>query len=79
VLLPGIDAAHARLAAERLRQAMAARALPHTGSQISAHVTLSIGVAQYEPATMDRFETLLEQADRALYRAKSLGRDQVAN
>ena len=78
VLLPGSDAAHARSAAERLRQALVAQGIPHTGSQVAPHVTLSVGVAQFDPATMDRFETLLHQADRALYRAKNLGRNQVA-
>ncbi|HET7793757.1 MAG TPA: GGDEF domain-containing protein [Rhizobacter sp.] len=78
VLLPGMDAEQARQAAERLRQALAVRALPHSGSQISPHITMSIGLAQFDPATMDRFDTLLDQADRALYRAKSQGRNQVA-
>jgi diguanylate cyclase (GGDEF)-like protein len=78
VLLPAMDAAQARMAAERLREALATRALPHSGSQVSPHITMSIGLAQYDPATMDRFETLLDQADRALYRAKSQGRNQVA-
>jgi diguanylate cyclase (GGDEF)-like protein len=78
VLLPSMDAAQARMAAERLREALQVRDLPHTGSQISPHVTMSIGLAQYDPTTMDRFETLLDQADRALYRAKSQGRNQVA-
>jgi diguanylate cyclase (GGDEF)-like protein len=78
VLLPGSDTAQALSAAERLRQALVALSIPHAGSQVASHVTLSVGVAQFDPATMDRFETLLHQADKALYRAKSLGRNQVA-
>jgi diguanylate cyclase (GGDEF)-like protein len=78
VLLPGADAAHARGAAERLREALVAQAIPHAGSQVAPHVTLSVGVAQFDPNTMDRFETLLHQADTALYRAKGLGRNQVS-
>ncbi|MEX6504099.1 diguanylate cyclase [Pseudomonas sp. 25A3E] len=79
VLLPGADIVQARQAAERLRQALRSRALAHAASQVAAHVTLSIGVAQLEPETMDRFDLLLQSADQALYRAKSLGRDRVAH
>ncbi|MGM9489454.1 GGDEF domain-containing protein [Ideonella sp. YS5] len=78
VLLPGVDADHARAAAERLRQRLAAEALPHCDSPTSTHVTLSIGLASFDPATMDRFDQLLHQADQALYRAKAQGRDRMA-
>ncbi|WP_374568554.1 GGDEF domain-containing protein [Ideonella sp.] len=79
VLLPGIDAAQARTAAERLRRRVAAMAIAHRDSAVGAHVTLSIGLAQFDPATMDHFDLLLHQADQALYRAKSQGRDQIAD
>jgi diguanylate cyclase (GGDEF)-like protein len=78
VLLPGVDAQHARGAAERLRRRLATEAIPHSGSPTSPHVTLSIGLASYDPATMDRFDQLLHQADQALYRAKAQGRDRIA-
>lgn len=78
VLLPGTDLRGAQLAAERLREAVVARALPHTASGVAPHVTLSIGVAQLDPATMDRFDAVLQLADEALYRAKHLGRNRVA-
>jgi diguanylate cyclase (GGDEF)-like protein len=78
VLLPGADLEQARQAAERLRQALAVQAVVHASSQVAAHVTLSIGVAQFDPQTMDRFDLLLQSADQALYRAKRLGRDRIA-
>ncbi|HSX86698.1 MAG TPA: diguanylate cyclase [Pseudomonas sp.] len=78
VLLPGCDANNARKAAERLRKAIATLAVAHADSPVAAHVTLSIGVAQFDPETTDRFDQLLQRADQALYRAKSQGRDRIA-
>jgi diguanylate cyclase (GGDEF)-like protein len=46
---------------------------------VSPYVTLSIGVAELDPDTMDHFDLLLQRADQALYRAKRQGRDRVAN
>jgi diguanylate cyclase (GGDEF)-like protein len=41
-------------------------------------VTLSAGIAAYHPGDATAVEELLEQADAALYRAKSAGRNRVA-
>lgn len=78
VVLPNVDASQAHEAANRLRAKLAERELPHIGSPISTYVTLSIGVAELDPETMDHFDLLLQRADQALYRAKRQGRDRVA-
>ena len=39
-------------------------------------VTISIGVASYS-AIVNTAETVIAAADRALYRAKSLGKDRI--
>ena len=77
VVLPNIDANQAYDAAQRLRASLAERELPHSGSAVSSFVTLSIGVAELDPETMDHFDQLLQRADQALYRAKHQGRDRV--
>src|SRR5204863_9673457 len=41
-------------------------------------VTVSIGVAEFVPGRGPESEDVLVAADRALYRAKAAGRDQVA-
>jgi diguanylate cyclase (GGDEF)-like protein len=79
VLLPGTETEQARATAERLRERLAERAVAHASSPIAPHVTLSIGVAQFDPATMDRFDQLLQRADQALYRAKHLGRNRISD
>lgn len=79
VLLPGTDNANAHRAAEQLRQLLATRAVPHAASTVSPYVTLSIGVAQLDLASMDTFDQLLQRADQALYRAKSQGRNRIAD
>lgn len=78
VVMPGSDAAAAFGAAERLRQAVAAQDIPHADSDAAPHVTLSIGVAQFDAAEMDSFDALFDRADQALYLAKRRGRNQVA-
>ena len=40
-------------------------------------VTISIGVAQYRPEN-DTWDTFLNRADNAMYKAKTNGRDQWA-
>jgi diguanylate cyclase (GGDEF)-like protein len=79
VLLSGTDAASARTGAERLQRRIAELALPHKDSPVATVITLSIGLAQFDPATMVDFEALLHQADQALYRAKELGRGQICD
>ncbi len=76
VLLPGVDQTGALAAGERLRRAVAAQAIPHAASDNASHVTLSVGVAALDESA-DTFDTLFDQADQALYRAKSQGRNRV--
>lgn len=64
--------------AERIRGAVAARALEHPSSGVAAHVTVSIGVAAMQPGNDRDPSELLAKADAALYRAKGGGRNRVA-
>lgn len=79
VLLPGVDAESAYRSAVRLQQRLAERELPHEASAVSPHVTLSIGLAGFDPDSMDQFEQLLRRADEALYRAKTQGRNRISD
>lgn len=79
VLLPATDAGQALVLAERLRHSVAEQGLAHAASEVAPHVTVSVGVASAGPDhALESFDALLDQADRALYRAKSRGRNQVA-
>jgi diguanylate cyclase (GGDEF)-like protein len=78
-LLPGTDLPAALEAAERIRTAIAALAVPAGGALIRP--TLSIGAARFTPGRGESLEAasarLLEQADTALYAAKQAGRNRV--
>ncbi|MDX6463675.1 MAG: hypothetical protein QOE55_7372 [Acidobacteriaceae bacterium] len=79
MVLPQTNRAGAVQVAERVRAAVAAAALPHPASPVCDRVTVSIGVASITPpphAPSD-VRTLIQQADRHLYLAKKLGRNQV--
>ena len=76
VVLPESDAADARIAAERLRAAIAAERIRMTDQSIG--ITVSVGAVTHVPgAVPPRPESLIEAADAALYRAKDEGRDRV--
>lgn len=73
IVLPGCDAAAAVSAAERCRLDLAAEPVAVGAAEIP--VTASVGVATL--GVGDTMERLLDRADRALYRAKRLGRNRV--
>ncbi len=76
VLLPGATLADAVLAAERIRRAVEALALPHAAAE-TGMVTVSIGLAAADGLSPDMFSPLVAAADAALYVAKQAGRNRV--
>jgi len=76
VLLPRMTLAGAQRIAESLCQKIRHLNIDHAGSQ-EKKVTISIGVAAMIPQLDDDEELLLKEADRALYKAKANGRNQV--
>ncbi|MDP9267091.1 MAG: diguanylate cyclase [Acidobacteriota bacterium] len=78
VVLPGSDQQAAIATAERLRQQVEKLGLPHEAATSGNRVvTISVGVAFYQPTEKDRPETLLSAADQALYGAKHGGRNRT--
>ena len=69
------DGDSARKIGNALREAVAAAQIKHEEAH-SGHVTISVGIALAWPGSEIMPESLLLEADRALYRAKHLGRNQ---
>jgi diguanylate cyclase (GGDEF)-like protein len=76
IVLPGCDAPTAQAQAERLREALACEPVAIGGQSI--RVTCSIGVSGSTGPLVSSSDTLVRDADLALYRAKDRGRNQVA-
>ncbi|HLK61200.1 MAG TPA: diguanylate cyclase, partial [Chthonomonadaceae bacterium] len=72
-LLPETDGEEALAIAERVRAAVATHLFTANGGM---HLTCSVGVASFPQDAHDR-PGLVEAADRAMYAAKHLGRNQV--
>ena len=76
ILSPQTETGEALTVAERVREAVHLHSFPHDKSQPLGSVSLSAGVATY-PNQADNLEELLNNADRALYRAKNAGKNRV--
>ena len=71
-LLPGADESAALRVAEQIRKIIEQTPLRHHGEQIP--ITVSIGLMS-GPLTSENIETLMQCADKVMYRAKNAGRN----
>ncbi|MFN2533307.1 MAG: GGDEF domain-containing protein, partial [Pyrinomonadaceae bacterium] len=76
ILLPQTPIAEAGVIANRIRQRVASTHYPHGKAQPLGRVTVSIGVSTFSPV-VNSAVTVIAAADRALYQAKSIGKDRV--
>lgn len=75
LVLPGTSLTGGEEVAERLRQEVEAMSFMPPLDKLS--VTISLGVALFPSPLVDDMESLIRQADEALYRAKQKGRNRV--
>lgn len=77
VMFPDTDLDHAGAVAEELRRKIEEADFPNQQAQPTGNLTISIGVAALSPG-MSSPEELIAMADKALYDAKSSGRNRVS-
>lgn len=76
ILMPDTDSTSAEETAERLRN-LVAKNIIYTNEDLELSVIISVGVSEWNSNKPIEINTLLGQADRALYQAKELGRNKV--
>jgi diguanylate cyclase (GGDEF)-like protein len=77
-ILPNTDLNGAAKVARAIQSQIKELQIPHRSSDVSAYVTVSLGVASLFPDDQTTTEQLLIKADQLLYQAKSEGRDRFA-
>ncbi len=77
VLLPNTDLDGSKVIAEKIRKNIENLNILHDFSTSANVVTVSIGVAQIFPDYKFHFHQFVEKADKAMYIAKSVGRNNV--
>lgn len=79
VILPGNDNNQAKVLAEKLNKVIWDLNLPHAESKTADRVTICVGVAtlQISSTSVISAKDIIEQADKALYEAKTTGRNKV--
>ena len=77
VILPAVNQDDAIKLAESLRLSIKALKIQHEDSLVDQVITLSIGITSAVPGGSSTSEQYIQSADKALYRAKESGRDNV--
>ena len=76
ILLPQTSLGEAGVIADRIRRKIMTTSFPHGKTQPLGGVTVSIGLSTFSPA-LDSAEAIVRAADRALYHAKSHGKNRA--
>lgn len=75
IILPETDENGAKHLGERLRKNIEDLLIPHSASDISKYVTVSLGIVTISPKKLESPEKVLHMVDEALYNAKEAGRN----
>jgi len=79
MMLPGVAAHEAERIGEEIRFQSESLVITNPRSPVSRNITVSVGIATWQPEEPVMGARLLADAESALARAKSLGRNQVVH
>ncbi|MEL7038015.1 MAG: diguanylate cyclase [Cyanobacteria bacterium J06592_8] len=77
VILPNTDGNGAVQVAQIIQDKIRQLQIPHAESSISEYITISMGISSLIPNHLIASDTLISEADHALYQAKQQGRDRI--
>lgn len=75
VILPDINSESAIIISEKIRKNIEQLGIKHEHPEVKGYLTVSIGVACIQPDSKTVNRSLIEEADRNLYKAKKMGRN----
>jgi diguanylate cyclase (GGDEF)-like protein len=75
VILPNTDVEGAIAVARDIQNYVCGLQIPHTNSQVSEFITISLGIATIIPHSQSSAASLVAAADQGLYQAKAQGRN----
>jgi diguanylate cyclase (GGDEF)-like protein len=78
LILPATDSEHSTNFATLIKNEIAKLAIEHSHSKISKYLTLSIGFHTITPNKNTTPGSIIDKADKALYKAKEAGRNKIA-
>ena len=77
LILPAVDVRGAMVVADRIRKRVESFGFPSMNGGEPLHVTISVGVTEFDPESSYAPSEIIREADRALYRSKENGRNRV--